>query len=167
DPLHGYFSAVAGSDQQIDAHELQRCLTQSGIAGNYQQFSLDTCRIMIAMLDYDYSGKMGFQEFKQLWGCLSQWKTTFLQYDSDRSGTCEPHELYAAIASFGYRLSPQALNIMVKRYSDNGRIAFDNFISCITRLKTLTERFQQRDTAKNGMVQFHYDDVRSAKFPSC
>uniref|UniRef100_A0A8C0ZW59 Sorcin n=1 Tax=Castor canadensis TaxID=51338 RepID=A0A8C0ZW59_CASCN len=37
DPLYGYFSAVAGQDGQIDADELQRCLTQSGIAGGYKR----------------------------------------------------------------------------------------------------------------------------------
>eukprot|EP00493_Phyllostaurus_siculus_P011377 UN11536 len=79
DPLWGYFSAVAGVDGQIDAIELQRCLTQSGIAGTYQMFSLETCRIMISMLDRDYSGKMGFNEFKELWGCLNQWRGTFYQ----------------------------------------------------------------------------------------
>ncbi|KAL6034368.1 hypothetical protein STEG23_030536, partial [Scotinomys teguina] len=36
DPLYGYFAAVAGQDGQIDADELQRCLTQSGIAGGYK-----------------------------------------------------------------------------------------------------------------------------------
>ena len=29
---------------------------------------------MIAMLDRDYSGKMGFNEFKELWGALNQWR---------------------------------------------------------------------------------------------
>lgn len=61
-----------------------------------------------------------------------------MTYDSDRSGTCEPHELHAAVTSFGYNLTPQALNIIVQRYSDNGRITFDDFISCITRLRALT-----------------------------
>lgn len=61
-------------DGQIDAEELQRCLTSSGIGGSYQPFSKETCRIMITMLDRDYSGKMGFAEFKELWGALNQWK---------------------------------------------------------------------------------------------
>ena len=61
-------------DGQIDAEELQRCLTASGIGGTYQPFSKDTCRIMIAMLDRDRSGKMGFNEFKELWAALNQWK---------------------------------------------------------------------------------------------
>ena len=61
-------------DGQIDAEELQRCLTASGIGGTYQPFSKETCRIMISMLDRDYSGKMGFNEFKELWAALNQWK---------------------------------------------------------------------------------------------
>ncbi|XP_033113021.1 sorcin-like isoform X2 [Anneissia japonica] len=158
DPLWGYFSAVAGADQQIDARELQNCLTTSGIAGSYQQFSLETARIMIAMLDRDFSGKMGFNEFKELWASLNQWKQTFMTYDRDRSGTVEPHELHAAISSFGYTLSPAALNALVKRYSTNGRINFDDFVACAVRLRSLTSAFQARDAQKNGWAQFQYDD---------
>lgn len=31
---------------------------------------------MIAMLDRDRSGKMGFNEFKELWTALNQWKVS-------------------------------------------------------------------------------------------
>ena len=33
---------------------------------------------MINMLDRDYSGKMGFSEFKELWAALGQWKVSGL-----------------------------------------------------------------------------------------
>ncbi|XP_057293018.1 sorcin-like isoform X2 [Hydractinia symbiolongicarpus] len=158
DPLFGYFSAVAGHDQQIDALELQRCLTSSGIGGTYQPFSLETCRIMISMLDRDYSGKMGFNEFKELWSALNQWKTTFMQYDRDRSGTVEPHEMHGAIQSWGYNLTPQALNIIIKRYSDSGRIKFDDFVSAAIRLRMLTDHFRRRDSSQTGHANFSYDD---------
>uniref|UniRef100_A0A5F8GIQ7 Grancalcin n=1 Tax=Monodelphis domestica TaxID=13616 RepID=A0A5F8GIQ7_MONDO len=51
DPMWNYFTAIAGQDGEVDAEELQRCLTQSGISGTYSPFSLETCRIMISMLD--------------------------------------------------------------------------------------------------------------------
>jgi len=158
DPLWGYFSGVAGQDGQIDAHELQRCLTSSGISGSYQMFSLETCRLLINMLDRDYSGQMGFNEFKELWSSLNQWKTSFMQFDRDRSGTVEPHELHQAIQSFGYNLSPQALNIVVKRYADQSRITFDNFVAAVTRLRMLTDHFRRRDTSQTGHANFAYDD---------
>ncbi|XP_041799361.1 sorcin-like isoform X1 [Chelmon rostratus] len=158
DPLYGYFSGVAGQDGQISADELQRCLTQSGIAGSYKPFSMDTCRLMISMLDRDMSGTMGFNEFKELCQILNGWKSTFASYDRDRSGTVEGPELQHAITSMGYNLSPQAMNVIMKRNSTNGRIAFDDFMSVCIRLRALTDQFRRRDTSQSGQAMFQYDD---------
>lgn len=158
DPLYGYFSAVAGQDGQICVDELQRCLTQSGISGSYQPFGLDTCRLMISMLDRDMSGTMGFNEFKDLWQALNGWKNLFMSFDRDRSGTMEGHEMHQAIAAIGYNLSSQSMNSMMKRYSTNGRIAFDDFVSCCVRLRALTDQFRRRDTAQAGNASFKYDE---------
>ncbi|XP_063342053.1 sorcin-like isoform X2 [Pelmatolapia mariae] len=158
DPLYGYFSAVAGQNGQISADELQRCLTQSGISGSYQPFSLETCRLMINMLDRDLSCTMGFNEFKDLWQALNGWRGTFASFDRDQSGTIEGHELQQAINSMGYNLSPQAMNCIMKRYSLNGRIPFDEFVSCAVRLRALTDQFRRRDTTQTGNASFQYDD---------
>lgn len=158
DPLYGYFQAVAGADGQIDANELQQCLTTSGISGSYQPFSRETCVIMINMLDRDYSGKMGFTEFKELWGALNQWKNAFMNYDRDRSGTVEPHELQQAVVSFGYNLSPQAHGVLLRRYSTDGKVKFDDFVALCVRLRALTDQFRRRDTQQNGSATFQYDD---------
>jgi len=42
-------------------------------------FSKDVCRSMIAMMDWDRSGKLGFEEFKSLWIDIRQWKVITLQ----------------------------------------------------------------------------------------
>ncbi|XP_024591742.1 grancalcin isoform X1 [Neophocaena asiaeorientalis asiaeorientalis] len=138
DPMWTYFTAVADQDGEVDAEELQKCLTQSGISGTFSPFSLETCRIMIAMLDRDYTGKMGFNEFKELWAALNAWKQNFITVDKDGSGTVERHELNQAIAAMGYRLSPQTLTAIVKRYSKNGRIFFDDYVACCVKLRALT-----------------------------
>ncbi|NP_001083493.1 uncharacterized protein LOC398957 [Xenopus laevis] len=158
DPLWAYFRAVAGQDGEIDAEELQRCLTQAGIHGSYAPFSLETCRIMLAMLDRDHTGKMGFNEFKELWGALNAWKQNFCTFDQDRSGTVEPHELNQAIFAMGYRLSPPTLNSIVKRYSKDGRIFFDDYVACCVKLRALTDVFRRRDGMQQGYVHFIYDD---------
>uniref|UniRef100_A0A6I8NPE8 EF-hand domain-containing protein n=1 Tax=Ornithorhynchus anatinus TaxID=9258 RepID=A0A6I8NPE8_ORNAN len=145
-------------DGEVDAEELQRCLTQSGISGSYSPFSLETCRIMISMLDRDYTGKMGFNEFKELWAALNAWKQNFMMIDQDRSGTVELHELSQVIAAMGYRLSPQTLTAIVKRYSKNGRIFFDDYVACCVKLRALTDFFRRRDNMQQGFVNFVYDD---------
>ncbi|XP_038412655.1 sorcin isoform X1 [Canis lupus baileyi] len=158
DPLYGYFAAVAGQDGQIDADELQRCLTQSGIAGGYKPFNLETCRLMVSMLDRDMSGTMGFNEFKELWAVLNGWRQHFISFDSDQSGTVDPQELQKALTTMGFRLSPQAVNSIAKRYSTNGKITFDDYIACCVKLRALTDSFRRRDTAQQGVVNFPYDD---------
>ncbi|MEE6489467.1 hypothetical protein FKM82_015577 [Ascaphus truei] len=158
DPMWGYFTAVAGQDGEVDAEELQRCLTQSGIHGTYTPFSLETCRIMIAMLDMDHTGKMGFNEFKELFGALNAWKQNFCTFDQDRSGTVEPLEMGQAIMAMGYRLNPQTLNTILKRYSKNGRIYFDDYVACCVKLRALTDVFRRRDSMHQGFVNFVYDD---------
>lgn len=158
DPLYGYFAAVAGQDGQISADELQQCLTQSGMSGSYKPFSHEACRLMINMLDRDMTGTMGFHEFKELSQVLNGWKATFTSYDRDHSGSVEGHEMQQAITTMGFNLSPQAMNCIMKRYSVNGRIQFDEFVSCCVRLRALTDQFRRRDTSHSGNATFQYDD---------
>ncbi|XP_054476934.1 sorcin [Anoplopoma fimbria] len=158
DPLYGYFTAVAGQDGQISAEELQQCLTQSGISGTYKPFSMETCRLMVTMLDRDFSNSMGFTEFKELWQALNGWKTTFMSYDRDRSGTVEAQEMQQALTAMGFNLSPQAFTIVMKRHSLAGRVVFDDFVGCCTKLRALTDQFRRRDVQHSGSATFHYDD---------
>uniref|UniRef100_UPI00358DEAEB grancalcin-like n=1 Tax=Myxine glutinosa TaxID=7769 RepID=UPI00358DEAEB len=72
-------------------------------------FSLETCKLMLAMLDQDYSGSMGFEEFKNLSTALNGWKQHFIRIDVDRSGTVEGPELNQALASMGLQRSSVSL----------------------------------------------------------
>ncbi|XP_023668538.1 sorcin isoform X2 [Paramormyrops kingsleyae] len=158
DPMMGYFSAVAGQDGQISADELQVCLTQANFSGAYKPFNLETCRLMISMLDRDGSHTMGFNEFKELWNVLYAWKQHFASIDRDQSGSVDPQEMQQAVSSMGYRLSPQAMNGMIKRYSTQGKISFDDYVACSVKLRTLTDLFRKRDQTQQGVATFSYDD---------
>ncbi|GCB75607.1 hypothetical protein scyTo_0015348 [Scyliorhinus torazame] len=70
------------------SEELQRCLTQSGISGTYKPFSMETCRLMISMLDRDMSGTMGFPEFKELWTVFSNWRQNFSSFGPRSEWNC-------------------------------------------------------------------------------
>ncbi|XP_015213715.1 sorcin isoform X2 [Lepisosteus oculatus] len=147
-----------GGDGQIDAEELQRCLTQANFSGGYKPFNLETCRLMISMLDRDMSCTMGFNEFKELWSILHAWKQHFMSMDRDRSGTIDHTEMQQAVASMGYRLSPQAMTAIVKRCSTQGKITFDDYVACCVKIRALTDVFRRRDQSQQGVASFSYDD---------
>jgi Ca2+-binding EF-hand superfamily protein len=44
------------------------------------------------------------------------WQGVFLHFDRDRSGTIDSQELQSALNQFGYRLSPQLLNLVQRKY---------------------------------------------------
>ena len=79
-----------------------------------------------------------------------------MNFDRDRSGTVESHEFQQALTSFGYRLHPNTINILVHRFSDGGRIGFDDFVSCCVKLRALTGlvflSIISRDVIKNEMA---------------
>ncbi|XP_026743601.1 calpain-A-like isoform X2 [Trichoplusia ni] len=103
-----------------------------------QGFSKDVCRSMIAMLDKDGSGGLGFEEFKTLWIDLRNWRAVFRLYDTEGRGAIPAASLRDALHSAGYTVNAHVLNVLAHRYgSSDGSIAFDDFIMCSVRLKTM------------------------------
>lgn len=103
-----------------------------------QGFSKDVCRSMVAMMDVDQSGKLGFEEFQQLLNDIAKWKAVFKLYDTDASGRLSSFELREALNSAGYKINNKILNALAHRYSSrDGTIAFDDFIMCAVKIKTM------------------------------
>ncbi|XP_018396576.1 PREDICTED: calpain-A isoform X2 [Cyphomyrmex costatus] len=122
-------------------------------------FSKDVCRSMVAMLDADHSGKLGFEEFKLLWNDIRKWRAVFKLYDRDESGYLSAFELRQALNSAGYRLNNHILNILVHRYgTKEGKITFDDYIMCAIRLKTMLDIFRERDPDKTQTATFTLEE---------
>ncbi|XP_076675847.1 calpain A isoform X1 [Andrena cerasifolii] len=122
-------------------------------------FSKDVCRSMVAMLDVDHSGKLGFEEFRSLWNDIRQWRAVFKLYDKDESGLLSAFELRQALNSAGYRMNNHILNILVHRYgTKDGMITFDDYIMCAVRLKTMIEIFKERDPDLTNTATFTMEE---------
>jgi len=146
----------------ISAHELQRAL----VNGDWTPFDLDTVKLLMNIFDVDRSGTIGFNEFSGLWKYIKDWQGVFLHFDRDRSGSIDGNELQAALAQFGYRLSPQLLNLVQRKYVPAAGgyraaappgITFDRFVRACVVVKQITETFVALDTDRDGWVQINYD----------
>ncbi|ORX72885.1 EF-hand [Linderina pennispora] len=153
---------------QLDANELQQAL----VNGDWSRFSLDTVRLMIAMFDRDHSGTISFDEFVGLWRYIEEWKQCFRTFDRDNSGTIDRGELLQALNAFGFRVSPQIVDMLIRKYDIQGKlshaavehtnnrrgaITFDNFINSCVTIRSLTDSFRRYDTDNDGWVNMNYE----------
>ena len=55
-------------------------------------------------------------EFAGLWKYISDWQNVFRHFDRDHSGSIDGQELADALSNFGYRLTPQLLQLIEQKY---------------------------------------------------
>ncbi|XP_002732047.1 calpain small subunit 2-like [Saccoglossus kowalevskii] len=103
------------------------------------------------------SGKLGFDEFKELWKNIRAWKLIFREFDRDNSGSFNTHELRAALRSVGFRLSHKAFGALVLRYGNkSGLIDFNSFIHCSVKMKGMFRAFNEHESG--GQTRMAVDE---------
>ncbi|KAI9507755.1 hypothetical protein F5148DRAFT_75870 [Russula earlei] len=138
--------------------------------GDWTPFDLDTIKLLMNIFDVDRSGTIGFNEFSGLWKYIKDWQGVFLHFDRDRSGTIDGNELQNALNQFGYKLSPQLLNLLQRKYDVTASapqtggyqtaqpgITFDRFVRACVVVKQITESFAALDTDRDGWIQVDYE----------
>ncbi|TGZ62116.1 hypothetical protein CRM22_007626 [Opisthorchis felineus] len=155
------FTKVAGVDGEIDSEELRDILNVAFTRGSDAQyfkfdgFTLESCRSMISMMDFDRSGMLSFNEFKTLWNLLRLWKTAFKKFDVDKSGCMNSFELRNALKAVGFSINNSIFNTLVMRFARrDGSIAFDDYVICCARLQTLFEIFKASPKTTEGRAIF-------------
>jgi Ca2+-binding EF-hand superfamily protein len=116
--LWSWFNAIdVDRSGQLTTEELQRAL----VNGDWQPFNIETVRLMMNMFDTDNSGTIGFNEFAALWKYIEDWKQCFQSFDVDRSGTIDQQELSQALHRFGYNISPELVQLMIRKFDRQGK----------------------------------------------
>lgn len=159
------FAKIAGDDMEVGSYRLQRILSLFFRKElKYERFSVDVCRSMVSLMDEDHSGKLGLDEFADLWILIRTWQNVFTAFDKDRTGELSTFELREALASAGYRVNQRILNAVIVRYgNDGGNVSFEDFIGCAVKLRRMIEIFNQNqlkqlEFAKIGNATFDIDD---------
>ncbi|TNN49655.1 Calpain small subunit 1 [Liparis tanakae] len=71
------FQQLAGEDMEVSPTELMDILNKVlGKHGGLKTdgFSIESCRSMVAVMDSDSTGKLGFHEFKYMWNNIKKWQ---------------------------------------------------------------------------------------------
>lgn len=98
------------------------------------------------MFDRSNRGQISFEDFGALWKYVTDWQACFHSFDLDQSGNIDRQEFKLALHNFGYRISDNLINIMVKKFDryGNGTILFDDFIqACVVLHVSIDEVFRR------------------------
>lgn len=84
----------------------------------------------------------------------------FKLYDQERTNKLSTYQLRDALASAGYHLNNNILNSLVYRYGNGAdkTIAFDDFIMCAVKVKTMIQHFKEKDYDNTNHATFSMDE---------
>ncbi|XP_056267468.1 calpain small subunit 1a [Pseudoliparis swirei] len=156
------FQQLAGEDMEVSPKELMdilnRIISKHGDLKT-DGFSIESCRSMVAVMDSDSTGRLGFHEFKQLWNNIKKWQGVYKAYDLDGSGVIGADELPSAFRAAGFPLNDELFNMIIRRYSDeSGNMDFDNYIGCLVRLDAMCRAFKTLDKDNNGTIKVNVQE---------
>uniref|UniRef100_A0A3Q2SX30 calpain-2 n=1 Tax=Fundulus heteroclitus TaxID=8078 RepID=A0A3Q2SX30_FUNHE len=158
------FSKLAGADMEISATEL-RTIMNKIVAKRTDiktdGFSLETCRVMVNLMDDSGNGKLGLGEFATLWKKVQRYLAIYKQNDTDNSGSMSTPEMRVAFKDAGFTLNNTIYQLLVARYSDpDMTIDFDNFVGCLMRLEMMFRIFKKLDAHESGSIELDFNQVR-------
>ncbi|XP_053189386.1 calpain-2 catalytic subunit-like [Scomber japonicus] len=151
------FKQIAGNDMEVSAFELMKIL--NNVVSHRSDlktdgFSLDTCRLIISLLDKDESAHLGLMEFHMLWNKIQKYLEIFKKYDNDNSGTMSSHEMRGASTEAGFQVNAAMLQAIVSRYADTQyAIDFDSFVGCLIKVEMLFKMFKALDSDGSGKIE--------------
>uniref|UniRef100_A0A4W4ESV0 Calpain 2, (m/II) large subunit b n=1 Tax=Electrophorus electricus TaxID=8005 RepID=A0A4W4ESV0_ELEEL len=131
-------------------------------------FSLDTCRVMVNLMDDSGNGKLGLTEFATLWKKIQKYLAIYKKNDIDGSGSMSTPEMRMALNEAGFTLNNSIHQILAVRYgADDITIDFDNFVSCVIRLEMMFKIFKKIDMDKSGLIELDLNQVSLILYQLC
>uniref|UniRef100_A0A8D3A0E5 Calpain, small subunit 1 a n=1 Tax=Scophthalmus maximus TaxID=52904 RepID=A0A8D3A0E5_SCOMX len=156
------FQQLAGDDMEVSPSELMNIMNKIiSKHGDLRTdgFTIESCRSMVAVMDSDSTGKLGFHEFKHLWNNIKKWQGIYKSYDTDGSGVIGADELPNSFRAAGYPLNDELFEMIIRRYSDeNGNMDFDNYIGCLLNISSDSGAFKTLDKDNNGAIKVNIQE---------
>ncbi|KAI4891017.1 hypothetical protein NFI96_026724 [Prochilodus magdalenae] len=117
-------------------------------------FSLETCRVLVNLMDDSGDGKLGLGEFATLWKKIQKYLGIYKKNDLDSSGKISTPELRMALKEAGFCLNDVIFQLLVARYADTDlTIDFDDFVACLMRLEMMFRMFKKIDPHNTGSIE--------------
>ncbi|XP_049817199.1 calpain-9-like isoform X2 [Aethina tumida] len=132
---------------EIDASQLQKILKSQWKLILSEKPSLELCKSLIMLRDFNISGRIGTVDIPILVHMLQFWKLAFQKFDKNQnSGKTSSYHLRALLWEAGCTVSNKVLECLVLRFAKNKILTMENYIMALVRLHLSYERYHNLDT---------------------
>eukprot|EP00111_Clytia_hemisphaerica_P006759 TCONS_00019543-protein len=151
------FYKITGKDELLDAYELQRVMdmvfAKDLKLSEHNEFSLETCRCLIASIDRNRRGTLNYHQFKKLWFEIMKWKKLFEVCDENNDKKIDYNELKKAVSRLGFSVKEETIRILKSRYTNReGVLDLDDFCGICSKLTTLRNNFEEMELSEKCMT---------------
>ncbi|KAL2100144.1 hypothetical protein ACEWY4_004538 [Coilia grayii] len=139
--VNNWFDKEDVSDDRLDAAAFMG-LVNSVLEKDYH-LPLETCRQLVLGEETGGRARLDRTQALKLVTSLRNLQSTFFHHDEDSSGTMSPFELTAALKESGLKCESEVVKVLWERFgSGKLHLPFHGFVSCVTRLRGLSELFE-------------------------
>ncbi|KAF2879870.1 hypothetical protein ILUMI_26300 [Ignelater luminosus] len=149
------FLQLADEHRTVNAFELQELL-DACLPNDYIKScaSMEVCRQVVLTFDTTGTGRLKFNDFKDLMCSLKHWQTAFKNHTKEKTGILKAERLRDAILEVGFQMSSDVLANLILRYMrKDGTLRFGDFVSAILHLTVAFSIFDSKDPLQNGSVK--------------
>ncbi|XP_011495120.1 PREDICTED: calpain-C [Ceratosolen solmsi marchali] len=149
------FLQLADEHRTVNAFELQELL-EACLPNDYIKSCacMDVCRQVILTMDHTGSGRLKFNDFKDMMCSLKYWQAAFKNHTKEKTGILKAERLRDALLEVGFQLNTDVFSLVISRYMrKDGTLRFGDFVSAILHLNDAFAIFESKDPLQNGAIK--------------
>ncbi|KAK7865864.1 hypothetical protein R5R35_003980 [Gryllus longicercus] len=135
---------------EVDAAQLQKILKSHWKAYLSEKPSLELCKSLIMLRDYNISGRISILDIPVLMHMLQFWRIAFQKFDKGHGAKTSSYNLRPLLWEAGSTASNKVLECLVLRFAKNCVLTSECFIMAMVRLHLAHERYHSLDTKMKG-----------------
>uniref|UniRef100_A0A1Y1KIH2 Calpain catalytic domain-containing protein n=3 Tax=Photinus pyralis TaxID=7054 RepID=A0A1Y1KIH2_PHOPY len=131
---------------EIDASQLQKILRAHWKLYLSEKPSLELCKTLIMLRDFNISGKINVVDIPILMSLLQFWRLAFQKFERGNSGKTSSYNFRPLLWEAGCTVSNKVLECLVLRFTKNRVLTAENYIMAMVRLHLSHERHHSIDS---------------------
>ncbi|XP_050504274.1 calpain-3-like isoform X3 [Diabrotica virgifera virgifera] len=132
---------------EIDASQLQKILKTHWKLYLSEKPSLELCKSLIMLRDFNISGKINLADLPTLLQVLQYWRLAFQRFEkSHHCGKTSSYHLRALLWEVGCTVSNKVLECLILRFAKDRVLTAENYIMALVRLHLSHDRYHNLDT---------------------